>query len=199
VRLTIPLILASASPRRNDLLRELVHDFTVITADDVEEAHDAALSPAELTGHNARLKAAAVARHHPEAIVLGADTLVYLDNTPLGKPADKAEAETMLRQLSGRTHTVCTGVCLHGPGPDTLISFHDLTQVTFRVLDESLIATYLDRVPVLDKAGAYAAQDHGHLIIEKIDGSLSTVIGLPVEALAQYLAPWEAHDLPAGD
>lgn len=71
--------------------------------------------------------------------------------------------------------------------------------MTFRVLDESLIATYLDLVPVLDKAGAYAAQDHGHLIIEKIDGSLSTVIGLPVEALAQYLAPWAAHDLPAGD
>jgi len=190
VRLSIPLILASASPRRHELLRQHLSDFAVVTADDVEEAHDQTLTPDALTEHNARLKAAAVAARHPGTLVMGADTLVYLDGLPLGKPATQAEAVAMLRRLAGRTHTVCTGVCLCGPTPDATESFHDLTQVTFRPLDEAAIHNYLGKVAVLDKAGAYAAQEHGDLIIEKMEGSLSNVIGLPMEAVAVRLARW---------
>ncbi len=194
MRLTVPLILASASPRRHTLLGELVDDFSVAAADGVEEAHDAAASPAALTEHNARLKATAVAIAHPGALVLGADTLVYLDAEPLGKPATLAEAAGMLRRLAGRTHTVCTGVCLAGPGAGEVQVFHDLTQVVLRPLDDAAIADYLARVPVLDKAGAYAAQEYGHLIIERIDGSWSNVVGLPLEALAPRLVPWQQQD-----
>jgi septum formation protein len=188
--LTIPLILASASPRRLDLLREVVPEFSVVTADEVEEAHDPELTPAALTEHNARLKAIAVSRRHPGALVLGADTLVYLGGEPLGKPSSLEAAAAMLRRLSGRTHTVCTGVCLAGPGPDALECFHDLTDVTFRPLTDATIAEYLTKVPVLDKAGAYAAQDHGELLIDRMTGSRSNVVGLPLEALAPRLARW---------
>ncbi len=190
MRLTVALILASASPRRLELLRSLTPEFTVVTADGVEEAHETGLAPAALTGHNARLKAEAVASRHPGCLVLGADTLVYLDGEPLGKPADLAEAAAMLRRLSGRTHTVCTGVCLAGPGAGELDCFHALTLVTFRPLTEAAIADYLNRVPVLDKAGAYAAQEWGELIIDRMEGSWSNVVGLPLEALEQHLSRW---------
>jgi septum formation protein len=189
--LTIPLILASASPRRLELLREVVPEFSVVTADEVEEAHDPQLTPAALTEHNARLKAIAVSRRHPGALVLGADTLVYLGGEPLGKPASLEAAAAMLRRLSGRTHTVCTGVCLAGPGPEALECFHDLTDVTFHPLTDATIAEYLAKVPVLDKAGAYAAQDHGDLLIQRMTGSRSNVVGLPLEALAPRLARWQ--------
>lgn len=175
----------------------VVPDFVVVTADEVEEAHDASLSPAVLTEHNARLKAGAVAARHPGALVLGADTLVYLNGDPLGKPASEDEAAAMLRRLSGRTHTVCTGVCLAGPGSGEPDCFHDLTLVTFRPLTEEIISEYLRRVHVLDKAGAYAAQEHGELIIERMDGSWSNVVGLPVEALTPHLARWAKPEAPS--
>jgi len=190
VRLSVPLILASGSPRRSELLRGLVTPFRVVVADDVEEAHDARLAPSALTEHNARLKSAAVAARHPDALVLGADTLVYIDDEPLGKPATQEEAAAMLRRLSGRTHTVCTGVCLGGPGEGEIECFHDLTHVTFRALSEAVISGYLSKVHVLDKAGAYAAQEHGDIIIEKMDGSWSNVVGLPMEVLESRLARW---------
>jgi len=196
VRLSVPLILASSSPRRRELLRELVPDFVVATADEVEEAHDAALTPAALTEHNARLKAAAVAAGHPGALVLGADTLVYVDGEPLGKPATLEQAAAMLRRLAGRTHTVCTGVCLCGPAAGQAETFHDLTQVTFRPLDDHAVADYLARVHVLDKAGAYAAQEHGDLIIETMAGSWSNVVGLPQETLVARLARWQVPESP---
>jgi septum formation protein len=174
------------------LLRSLVPDFAVAAAEEVEEAHDAGLAPAELTEHNARLKAAAVAARHPGALVLGADTLVYLDGEPLGKPATLAEAQAMLGRLAGRTHVVCTGVCLAGPESGRLDCFHDETRVTFRALDASAISDYLAKVHVLDKAGGYAAQEHGELIIASIDGSLSNVVGLPLEVLGPRLEQWGA-------
>lgn len=196
MRLTVPLILASASPRRLELLRGLVPEFGVATAEGVEEAHEAALTPAELAEYNARLKAMAVAIRHPGSLVLGADTLVYLDGEPLGKPGSQAEAATMLRRLAGRTHTVCTGVCLGGPGAGEIECFHDLTRVTFRGLTEAGIAEYLAKVNVLDKAGAYAAQEHGELIIERMEGSWSNVVGLPLEVLEARLARHRAAGGP---
>ena len=178
-------------------MRTLVPDFVVATADEVEEAHDASLPPAALTEHNARLKAEAVAARRAGSLVLGADTLVYLDGDPLGKPASQAEAAAMLRRLAGRTHTVCTGVCLAGPGAGEVECFHDLTLVTFRPLTEPMISDYLARVHVLDKAGAYAAQECGELIIERMDGSWSNVVGLPLEALEPRLARWAQPKPPA--
>jgi septum formation protein len=199
VILRVPLILASASPRRSELLREVVADFRVVTAEGVEESHEAGWSPSALTEHNARLKAAAVQRQHPGALVLGADTLVYLGGEPLGKPASVVAAADMLRKLSGRTHEVCTGVCLAGPAPDDCDCFHDLTEVSFRRLSEAEIDDYLTRVPVLDKAGAYAIQEHGDMIIEQIRGSRTNVIGLPLEVLRLRLARWSSSPAVPAD
>lgn len=196
VRLIFPLVLASGSPRRVELLKRLVPEFDVVVAGEVEESHDPALSPAELTEHNARLKAVAVAASHPGRLVLGADTLVYLDGEPLGKPATEEEAASMLRRLSGRSHTVCTGVCLAGPDVGMVECFHDLTEVRFRRLEEPTIAEYLSKVFVLDKAGAYAIQECGEMIVEGIRGSLSIVIGLPVEALEKHLRRRSADPAP---
>ena len=102
----------------------------------------------------------------------------------------------MLRRLSGRTHIVCTGVCLAGPGSGEIDCFHDLTLVTFRPLTEDMIFDYLARVHVLDKAGAYAAQECGELIIERMDGSWSNVVGLPLEALEARLTRWAKVETP---
>ncbi len=191
MRLTLPFILASASPRRRELLGGVVDEYEVVTME-VEEAHDPALTPAELTVANARLKTEFIARLHPSALVLGADTLVYLDGEPLGKPRSLDEARSMLRRLSGRTHVVCTGVCLVSGGGAVVHTFSELTEVTFRTLTEETISGYLERVHVLDKAGAYAVQEAGEMIIERVTGSWSNVVGLPVERLRAELAPWVA-------
>ncbi len=185
--MTIPrLVLASSSPRRVQLLREAGHVFEVVVPE-VEEAHDPTLTCEALTMENARRKAAAGALLRPEALVIGADTLVYIDQHPLGKPKDEAEARDMLRRLSGRRHQVCTGVALASEAGARMETFAVITDVTFKPLDEAAISTYLGLVHVLDKAGGYAAQEHGELIVQAMEGSLSNVIGLPMEALAQRL------------
>ena len=130
---------------------------------------------------NARAKAREVAARHPRSVVLGADTLVWLDGIPLGKPPGLDEARQMLRQLSGRVHEVATGVHLLRMEPRQQAEFHEVTRVRFRNLDESIIDRYLASVDVLDKAGAYALQEHGDLLVETVEGSRSNVIGLPVE------------------
>lgn len=182
----MPLVLASGSPRRRELLARAGLDFSVVISP-AEEIHDPALPPDLLCEENARLKAVAVALAHPEATVIGADTLVFIDGEPLGKPADLAAARAMLRRLSGRTHTVCTGVCVIHPGGPAE-TFHDLTEVVFRVLDEAAIEAYLALVDPLDKAGAYGIQDHGDRLIEAIQGSFDNVMGLPVTRLVEALA-----------
>ncbi len=174
------LVLASASPRRQELLRTAGYSFDVVVPE-VEEAHDASLSCDTLTMENAKLKAVAGLSLAPDALVIGADTLVYLDDQPLGKPRDLSEARTMLRLLSGRSHHVCTGVAL--ASAEQLQTFAVVTQVQFRKLTEEQITEYLELVHVLDKAGAYAAQEHGEKIISHIHGSLTNVIGLPMEEL----------------
>jgi septum formation protein len=182
----MPLILASASPRRRELLAWAGLDFTVVTSP-AEEIHDATLDPAHLCEENARLKAAAVAASHPDATVIGADTLVFIDNLPLGKPADLAAARAMLRRLSGRVHQVCTGVCVIHHGGRAAVA-HALTDVRFRTLDEDDIDAYLARVNPLDKAGAYGIQDNGNRIIEGITGPYDNVMGLPVTLVLELLA-----------
>ena len=172
------VILASASPRRRELLEAAGLEFEVV-ASPAEEIHDASIPLDELCEKNAELKAVAVAEGHPEAAVIGADTLVWIDSEPLGKPRDMEEARAMLRKLSGREHTVCTGVCVVFPG-GRVERFHDLTQVRFRVLDEEGIEAYFTRANPLDKAGAYGIQESGELIVEGIEGNFDNVMGLPV-------------------
>ena len=187
-----PFILASASPRRSELLRELGLEFTVITSA-AEEAHHDDFTARELCLVNAYRKARAVAKLHPQALVLGADTLVYLGTTLYGKPADLADAHRMLRELAGHTHQVVTGVCLLQLGAHRCRLFAETTNVTFKLLTPGQIATYLAAIQPLDKAGAYAIQDHGDQIVERINGSFSNVVGLPVERVKHELAQWRRH------
>ncbi len=184
-----PLILASQSPRRVQLLRELVAEFDVAPSY-ATELHDLTLGPRRLCEVNAERKALSVAERYPDHLVLGADTLVFLDGDGLAKPADLAEAKSMLRRLSGRVHEVVTGVCLVHRAAAKLRLLADTTYVKFRDLSDDDIAEYLRRVHVLDKAGAYAVQEHGELIIERVEGSFSNVVGLPVEAVRRALEQW---------
>jgi septum formation protein len=178
------LILASASPRRVHLLREAGFELTVLPPA-VDELHDVSMTGDELTLVNARLKARAVAAIRPDATVLAADTLVCIDGEPLAKPADLDDARLMLARLSGRTHYVCTGVAITSDG--RLEEFVVKTFVTFKDLSSADIETYLNKVHVLDKAGAYAIQEHGDIIIERIEGSRTNVIGLPMDEVIAAL------------
>jgi septum formation protein len=185
---TNPLILASASPRRRELLEALGLPFEVMAVDIPELDADSAphLSPAGLARENARHKAAAAAERSPGRWVLGADTVVALDGRLFGKPASLEQAREFLRALSGRTHEVITGCALLDPERREDV-FHELTRVTFRALTDETIGRYLAEVHVLDKAGAYALQEHGEWILEHVEGSRANVIGLPVEALEWVL------------
>ena len=183
---SLVLILASASPRRTELLREGSIPHRIVVAA-VTEHEDAATDPREMVLHNARLKAAAVSRLHPTALVLGADTTVALGERALNKPADLAESRAMLRSLSGREHTVHTGVCLLCPtlGLDEV---HDVTAwVKFKTLTEGDITLYQALVNTLDKAGAYGIQEGKEIIIESFQAPISTIMGLPVEFLKARL------------
>ena len=184
------LILASASPRRAELLRQLPWEFSVVPSDAPEIHHDH-LTATEISQINACRKARAVAKRIPDALVLGADTLVYLGAQIFGKPADFAEAQRMLTQLQGQTHQVITGVCLIQLRSHRQKVFAESTDVTFRALNSGRIRDYLARIQPLDKAGAYAIQEHGDLIVKNISGSFSNVVGLPMERLREELALWE--------
>jgi septum formation protein len=182
------LILASASPRRRELLDRLGLRFDVIAVDVPELDADSAphLSPVDLARENARRKAAAAAERSPGRWVLGADTVVALDGRLFGKPASLQQSREFLRALSGRTHEVITGCALLDLAGRQKI-FHEVTRVTFRVLPDKTIDRYLAEVHVLDKAGAYALQEHGEWLVERVEGSRANVVGLPVETLEQVL------------
>jgi len=180
------LILASASPRRRELLAGLGLPFTVVVAD-VTEHEDPTTDPRTMVSHNAALKADWVAARHPDAWVLGADTTVFLDGHALNKPRDAAEARAMLRRLSGRTHTVFTGLALRQHRSGYRADAGAASEVTFHPLTEAVITEYLGRVHTLDKAGGYAIQEHGDLLVAGQTGSFSNIIGLPLEATKQIL------------
>ncbi len=185
-----PLILASASPRRAELLRQLKLNFQIIPGDVTEMAHEH-LSPWELCQLNAHRKARVVAKKHPDALVLGADTLVFLDDEIMGKPVNPADARRMLTRLQTRTHQVITGISLIHLRAHQERIFAVSTDVTFRPLSAGQIDDYLARVNPLDKAGAYAIQEHGELVVSEISGSYSNVVGLPVEQLQAELEAWK--------
>jgi septum formation protein len=184
------LILASASPRRAELLRELGVEFVVVRSDAPEVAPEH-LSPAETAQINAYRKARLIAKKFPDRLVLGADTVVGLGTEQFAKPVDMAEAERMLARLQGRTHQVVTGVCLTHLRKHRQRLFAVSTAVTFRRLHLRQIRRYLALIHPLDKAGGYAIQEEGDLIVKGIAGSFTNVVGLPLERLREELQVWE--------
>jgi len=180
------LLLASASPRRRELLAELGVTFTVVAAGVVED-EDPLLDPRRMVAHNAALKADWVAARHPSAVVLGADTTVALDGQALNKPADPTAARAMLRALSGRTHRVVTGVAVRSLDRGFRLDADAIAEVTFKSFDDTVIDEYLRRVHVFDKAGGYGIQDHGELLVAHFKGELSTIVGLPLSLTKQFL------------
>ena len=180
------LILASASPRRKELLEQLGIPFTIAVAN-VTEHEDENTDPRTMVRHNAALKADWVAERNPGAWVLGADTTVFLDATVLNKPRDLVEARAMLKRLSGRTHTVFTGVALRQLSAGVRVDDGATSEVTFKQFDDAVIDAYLQIVNPLDKAGAYGIQEGRELIIERWEGSFSNIMGLPMELTKQIL------------
>jgi septum formation protein len=181
------LILASASPRRADLLRQFDYEFTVLPSA-VEESASEDLSANELSQLNAYRKARAIAKKYPDAVTLGVDTVVALGPKIFGKPADLQEAERMLLELQGKTHHVVTGVCLLHLRAHRQKMFCEQTEVTFRPVTAAQIRHYHSEVDPLDKAGAYGIQEKSVVLVESISGSFSNVAGLPVERLQVELA-----------
>lgn len=197
VSLPYPVVLASASPRRKDLLARLVPAFEVLPADLDEEALTSPV-PWQTARDLAEAKASAVAQHRPEALVVGGDTVVAIPirggYEQLAKPVDRADARRMLAKLSGIQHLVITGVCLRWPGGSK--TFEVTSGVRFRALTPREIADYVESGESLDKAGAYAAQGRGASFIESVEGSLTNVIGLPVERLREELEALQAVPSP---
>lgn len=179
------LILASASPRRQALLSQFHIPFDVVTPDFDESEIDAS-SPAELARALAHGKARSVSVQFPKSIVIGADTIVVLGDEPLGKPRDEADARRMLRALSGQTHKVITGVAVQ-KGDGQAVVDHEETAVTFAKLDDDLIERYIRTGEPFDKAGAYAVQGLGSVLISRIEGCYFNVVGLPLRRLAVML------------
>jgi septum formation protein len=190
------LVLASSSPQRSQLLREARYDFVVRTAPAAELTVDF-LTGAELTLLNACRKTFAVARLEPDAVVLGADTLVVLGASIFGKPVDLDEARSMLTLLSGMTHEVVTAITIFSER--RTVSAVIESEVRFRELSAESIDRYLSRIDPLNKAGAYAAQIDARSVIERIDGSFTNVVGLPMETVPELLAQFGIHPAAKAD
>ena len=187
----MPLILASQSPRRSQLLTSIGVEFRVLGGPELDE--DAVLADAGLGSLDermielARRKGQPVSRANPDSAVLSADTLVLVDEHRLGKPADPADALRMLRLLNGRSHHVATCVVLQRAADGLLLSGVERTEVRFRELDEDVHQRYLERMQPWDKAGAYAIQDLGSLLVERIAGDYPNIVGLPLLRTAKML------------
>lgn len=180
----LPLLLASASPRRADLLRSAGFDFG-IEAVDIDEQPLPGEDPSACVLRLARQKAAAAASRHPDDIVIGADTVVVVDNDILGKPSDDTQAAEMLARLSGRCHEVMTGVSVRAGSLE--VSAVERTRVWFLPLTASDIAWYVASGEPRGKAGAYAVQGLASRFVDRIEGSYSNVVGLPIASVCQLL------------
>ncbi|HUK22201.1 MAG TPA: Maf family protein [Gemmatimonadales bacterium] len=178
------LILASSSPRRRQLLEMLQIPFTVIPAE-IDERRIDGEAPERYVVRLAREKAASVSEQHPGALVLGADTTVVVRGELLAKPESAAEAEAMLAKLRGRTHHVMTGVALVCDG--RIEDAIDISDVTFRALPDAMIASYVATGEPMDKAGAYAVQGLGAVLIQGIRGDFFSVMGLPLRLVVELL------------
>lgn len=178
------IVLASASPRRVELIKVIAPDCVCAAADIVEKTPDG-MPPEECPRYLAELKARAVAERFPDAAVIGCDTVVIIDGELLGKPRDAEDASRMLRRLSGRTHTVVTGVFVACDGGG--FGFSERTDVEFRELREQEIADYVATGEPMDKAGAYGIQGDGAVLVRRIDGDFYNVMGLPLARLKEEL------------
>ncbi len=189
-----PIVLASRSPRRADLLHAAGIPFEARAFPDIDETPGMGLDdPREIVRDLAERKARSALLHAPHELLLTADTLVFLEQRILGKPDDAAEAVTMLRALSGRSHIVATGVALTGPGGRgrvRLVSDAAATRVRFRELEDEEIERYVATGEPLDKAGAYAIQAGAAGFVSGLEGAEDTVIGLPLEVVRRLLADW---------
>ena len=184
ILVTFMLILASQSPRRRELLTMLGLEFEIETAD-LDEAMDPALPPETEVARVCEAKARAVARNHPDDLILSADTIVVVDGAVLGKPHSPAEAKAMLRRLSGRRHTVMTAFCLLQNGAADV--HVEQTHLRFKPLSDAEIDAYIATGSPLDKAGAYGIQDQAAVFVEALEGDYYTVMGLPLCALVKCL------------
>ena len=183
---SFPFILGSGSPRRRELLGQIMSDYSVEVSD-AEEIFSHPEGTLALVMENARIKASSVAQSNLQHWVLGADTLVALEERVLGKPKSVGEATEMLQFLSGQTHQVSTGLCLINKTLDYEETRVETSQVTFKEINDSTIEEYFNEVNPLDKAGGYAIQIRHDLIVEKFEGSRSNVIGLPLRLLEGWL------------
>lgn len=180
------LILASASPRRENLLKMIGFDFEVVDSQ-VDEQSEVYTIPEVHVLELAQKKALKVAEKIKSGLIIGADTIVVLNNIILGKPKDAKQAKEILRQLSDRTHTVYTGFAIVEKPSGEMVSEFEKTLVSFRKLADEEIVRYIQSGNPLDKAGGYGIQDQGALFVEKIDGCFYNVMGLPVTKLYQAL------------
>jgi len=181
-----PLILASGSPRRRELLARLSIDFEVIVPQ-VDETGQAGESPEAYVLRMARLKAAAVGAAHAGSWVVAADTIVILDGDVLTKPGGRREAVDMLMRLSGREHEVRTAWCLSCDAEGVCLSDSCVSRVRFRTFGRDWAKAYVDTGEPMDKAGGYGIQERGGVLVERIDGSYSNVVGLPLSELVGLL------------
>jgi septum formation protein len=172
-------ILASASPRRSELLKRIGFNFT-IKPSQVDEIYRDHLSPTEYVLENALIKGSAIANENPSAVVISADTIVVLNDEILEKPKNRAHARTLLKKLSGQTHQVYTGFGFIQNEQNRQRFDFAKTDVTFRELSDRMINWYLETGEPYDKAGAYGAQGKGALLIERVDGCYFNVVGLPL-------------------
>lgn len=189
LKLESPLILASQSPRRKKLLGQLGISFSIIPSDFDENSVSFSGNPAEHVKMLALMKAKNVcSKIDYEAIVIGSDTIVVIDNLVLNKPADKEDAFRMLRLLSGRTHTVFTGITIINSKSSCQISEAKSTEVTFRDLSDDEISAYIETGSPLDKAGSYGIQDDfGAVFVSNVNGCYYNIVGLPLEMLYSSL------------
>ncbi|HAV13761.1 MAG TPA: septum formation protein Maf [Opitutae bacterium] len=181
------LILASASPRRSELLQRMGLSFEVHPSH-ADEDDSGSEGPEQMVLKNAELKANAMVGSFPDALVLGSDTTVALHGDVLSKPADMSEAKAMLRRLSGNVHTVYTSIALRWSKGGYAESFVEKSDVRFQTLSDATIDAYFKLVNPLDKAGAYGIQEGRELIIDSVEGSVENVMGLPIQALAEKFA-----------
>ncbi|MFT8322225.1 MAG: Maf family protein [Bacillus sp. (in: firmicutes)] len=178
------LILASSSPRRKELLEDLRLSFEV-SSSNVDESFDCSLAPEEVVMSLAEKKARSITSYHDNPFIIGADTIVFYQGNILGKPETREQAFSMLKTLSGSTHSVYTGVAIAANGDCS--TFYEKTDVLFWELTDEEINSYLDTGEPFDKAGAYGIQGVGRILVKKINGDYFTVVGLPISRLIREL------------
>lgn len=180
------IILASQSPRRRELLKKMDISFSVRNIDISEEIYNEE-NPQDYVLRMAETKAAEGARTEKNALVIGADTIVCIDNEILGKPKDKEDAAKILNKIQGRKHFVFTGVSLNLDNGEKVVSFIEKTEVNFAKMSREEILNYIETGEPMDKAGAYGIQDKGALFVKSINGCFYNVMGLPVRRIYEEL------------